>query len=275
MSLNRFYVYVYIDPRNLQEFYYGKGQGDRKLSHLTDVADSEKTRIIKEIKEEGLEPIIKVVARGLTEEQALLVEKTLIWKLGRNLANRSTGHFAQNFRPHETLHRDLFGFDYDNGVYCINIGEGDHRNWDDCRKYNFISAGQNWKKWGSRISALRPDDILCGYLSGHGYVGVARVLEGACPATSFRFNGKLLSSLHVIQPEMFTVPSDPMDGEFVLKVEWIVSRERNKAIGGDLSVWRSRSMLASLESQPETLHFLEKEFSVQFKKLLAQTKKAS
>jgi len=25
-----YYVYVYIDPRNLEEFYYGKGQGARR-----------------------------------------------------------------------------------------------------------------------------------------------------------------------------------------------------------------------------------------------------
>ena len=25
-----FYVYVYIDPRNFQEFYYGKGKDSRK-----------------------------------------------------------------------------------------------------------------------------------------------------------------------------------------------------------------------------------------------------
>jgi hypothetical protein len=27
---NDYYVYVYIDPRNFEEFYYGKGRGNRK-----------------------------------------------------------------------------------------------------------------------------------------------------------------------------------------------------------------------------------------------------
>ena len=31
-----FYVYVYIDPRNFEEFYYGKGKGNRKVAHLSD-----------------------------------------------------------------------------------------------------------------------------------------------------------------------------------------------------------------------------------------------
>ncbi len=28
--MNDYYVYVYIDPRNREEFYYGKGVGSRK-----------------------------------------------------------------------------------------------------------------------------------------------------------------------------------------------------------------------------------------------------
>lgn len=272
MSTTRFYVYVYIDPRNLQEFYYGKGQGDRKVSHLHDSSDSEKTRIIREIKNEGLEPVIKVIARNLTEDQALLIEKTLIWKLGRTLTNKSSGHFADNFRPHSTIHKDLYGFDYENGVYCVNIGEGEHRSWDDSHKYGFVSAGQNWKKWGSRICSLRRDDILCAYLSGYGYVGIARVLEGACPASEFLYKGKPLSSYPLKSPKMLDIPGEIKDAEYALKVEWVSVREKEDRVGGDLTAWRSRSMLGSLENQPKTLDILQKEFNVSFPALLGQKK---
>ena len=270
MNENKFYVYVYIDPRNLQEFYYGKGQGDRKVSHLHDSNDSEKTRIIKEIKQEGLEPTIKVIARNLTEDQAFLIEKTLIWKLGRTLTNKSSGHFAENFRPHSTLHKDLYGFDYENGVYCINIGEGDHRSWEDSYKYGFISAGQNWEKWGSKICNFRPGDILCAYLSGFGYVGIARALESACPATEFYFKGKLLSTYPLKSPKMMAVLGDIRDAEYTLKVDWISTRKKEDRIGGDRNAWRSRAMYGSLENQPKTLALLEKEFGVSFHSLLSQ-----
>jgi uncharacterized protein len=63
-SDERFYVYVYIDPRSFEPFYYGKGHGSRQFSHLLDSAESGKTGKIKEIREEGLEPIIRVVAKG-------------------------------------------------------------------------------------------------------------------------------------------------------------------------------------------------------------------
>jgi len=57
--VNNFYVYVYIDPRNLEEFYFGKGGGSRKDAHLSDTSDTEKTRRIAAIHKAGLKPIIR------------------------------------------------------------------------------------------------------------------------------------------------------------------------------------------------------------------------
>jgi hypothetical protein len=73
--MSNHYVYVYIDPRNHEEFYYGKGHGSRKEAHLAEQSESAKSKRIQEIRREGLLPIIRVIARGLTESEALLVEK--------------------------------------------------------------------------------------------------------------------------------------------------------------------------------------------------------
>jgi hypothetical protein len=74
--MNDYYVYVYIDPRNFEEFYYGKGSGSRKDAHLADTSDSAKAKRIAAIRKAGAEPIIRVIARGLSEEEALLIEAT-------------------------------------------------------------------------------------------------------------------------------------------------------------------------------------------------------
>ena len=71
--MNDYYVYVYIDPRNYEEFYYGKGKGSRKEAHLTDESDTEKANRISVIKKQGLEPIVRVIARNLSEHDAFLV----------------------------------------------------------------------------------------------------------------------------------------------------------------------------------------------------------
>src|SRR5438552_2727046 len=92
------YVYVYIDPRNHEEFYYGQGKGSRKAAHLLSRAASEIVKRIQTIRDTGSEPIIRVIATGLTERESLLVEKTLLWKHGKWTTNIATGHFAKNFR---------------------------------------------------------------------------------------------------------------------------------------------------------------------------------
>ena len=256
-----YYVYVYIDPRNFEEFYYGKGKGNRKEAHLSDDSDSEKVKRIKAIHKEGLKPIIKVIAKDLTEREAFFIEKTLIWKLGRTLTNRSSGHFADKFRPHDTLHQDLSGFDFKNGVYYINVGESVHRCWDDCRQFNFLSAGQD-KKYSDPLKTLKPGDIAIPYLKNHGFVGIGRVTERAVPIANFKHNGKSLRDTSLKIRKMFD-NYDNDKSEYLIKVVWI------KTVDSKQAKWKSNNGLftsqlikASLQGQPKTIEFIEKEFEI-------------
>lgn len=264
---NKYYVYVYIDPRNLEEFYYGKGKGNRKRAHLSDSNDSEKTKIIKAINREGLEPIIKVIAKGLTEKEAYLIEKTLIWKLGKNLVNIASGHFADKFRPHNTLHINLNCFDFENGIFYVNVGEGDTRCWEDCKNFGFLAAGQG-PKWSNPIRTLNPGDIVVAYLKSKGYVGIGRVLEKAKRALDFKFEKKSLKSQNLKQPNIFK-NADTEKSEYLLKVDWIKSVPANQAKWKQKSgLYASELIRASLEKQIETIKFLEKEFEVCFLELM-------
>lgn len=194
-----YYVYVYIDPRNYEEFYYGKGKGSRKNAHLASASDSEKSARILGIRKEGLEPIIRVIARGLTEAEALLIEKTLLWKLGKNLTNIASGHYAEKFRPHDKLHLELSGFDYQSGVYYYNVGQGPHRTWADFFKYKFISAGGGQKQWRNAMLQFNKGDIIAAYLKGAGYVGIGRILATARPMSYFMgldFPSSVINHIH-------------------------------------------------------------------------------
>lgn len=262
-----YYVYVIIDPRNFEEFYYGKGIGNRKNTHLTDNNDSEKYRRIEAIYKEGQEPIIKVIAKDLTEKEAFLVEKTLIWKLGKNLTNQSSGLFADKFRPHDTFHKDLLGFDFKNGLYYVNVGEGIHRCWADCKYYGFLSAGQG-KKYSNPLKTLKIGDIVAAYLSGHGYVGIGRVIEEAVRVNDFKINGQTLNRFDIKEPNIFE-NSDNEKSEFIVKVDWI------KTVDSEMAKWKSniglyskQQVKASLQGQPKTREFLENEFEVNFYQLL-------
>src|SRR5258706_10119344 len=108
---SNYYVYAYFDPRNYEMFYVGKGKGGRKDAHRSDKAGTDKERRIADIKKAGLEPNIKVAAINLTEKEAFLVEKALMWRPRESLNNLTLGNYADNFRPPNTLHQSLPGFD--------------------------------------------------------------------------------------------------------------------------------------------------------------------
>ncbi len=266
-----YYVYVYIDPRNFEEFYYGKGKGSRKKAHLKDTSDSEKVNRIKNIRKAGLEPIIKVIAKDLTEREALLVEKTLIWKLGRTLTNISSGSFANKFRPHNNLYRDLKEFDFRNGIYYVNVGQDRtrHRVWEDCLKYGFLAAGGD-KKWSGPLRTLNKGDIVVAYLKHRGYVGIGRVVIEAVPVAEFRYKGKSLRDLPLQSASLFR-NHDNEKTDYLVKIDWI------KAVDAKQGKWKEKSGLfttptvkVSLQEQPKTIDFLEKEFSIKFHKLLVK-----
>ena len=269
--MSDYYVYVYIDPRNNEEFYYGKGKGSRKDAHLFDVSDTAKARRIDEIKREGLLPIIRVIARGLTEHEALLVEKTLLWKLGKWTTNAATGHFADKFRPHNTLHKELTGFDYRNGIYYYNVGEGPHRNWDDYVQFGFISAGQGIR-WRDAMLGFCDGDLFAAYLKRHGFVGIGRIKTKAKMIRDVKVRGKSLLSLPLRCKKMKDNMDNESLSEYVCLVEWIKTVPREKA------KWRTTPKLyttthvrASLDGQPNTIAFLENEFSVRLREMIVES----
>jgi len=78
-----YYVYLYVDPRDGEAFYVGKGQGQRALSHLSAPAESRKRQKIEELRGAGCEPRIDILAHGLaTEETAFRIEAAVIDLLG-------------------------------------------------------------------------------------------------------------------------------------------------------------------------------------------------
>lgn len=78
-----YYVYLYVDPRTGEPFYVGKGVGERVLAHFGDVKDSEKTRLIAELRNAGMNPRLEILAHGLRDEEtAFRVEAAVIDVLG-------------------------------------------------------------------------------------------------------------------------------------------------------------------------------------------------
>lgn len=268
--MNSYYVYVYIDPRNLEEFYFGKGRGSRKEAHLSDASDSEKSRRIAAIHKAGLKPIVRVIARDLSEHDAFLIEKTLLWKLGRQLTNVSSGHYSENFRPHNTLHVELSGFDHQCGVYYYNVGDGRTRNWDDYRKFGFISAGQGIR-WRDAMLGFQKGDVVAAFLKKRGFVGIGCVTERAKPVREVTIKGKPLLRHALCCPGMAESAESDDLCEYVAKVKWAAAVDRDQAKWAPKAgLFTTPLVRASLDAQPKTIAFLEREFAVKMRELVSK-----
>jgi hypothetical protein len=267
--MSDYYVYVYIDPRNYEEFYFGKGRGTRKNAHLHDTSDSEKATRIKSIQKDGLQPIIRVIAKNLSNHDALLVEKTLLWKLGRLLTNVSSGHYARNFRPHNTMHLELADFDFQNGLYYYNVGEGPHRHWDDFRTLGYISAGHA-DRFRDAMLGFRRGDVFAAYLKRHGFVGIGKILAEAVPFREARIRKKALKN-YDLRPSRVSENSASMGiGEYVCRVNWLAKVKREDAKWKrNFGLYTTTHVRASLDNQPETIKFLEDEFGISMRDHIA------
>lgn len=117
--------------------------------------------------------------------------------------------------------------------FYVSLGEGEHRSWDDCVRYGFISGGQG--VWYSRtLGMLFPDARIFVCIPGTGYVGVGIVKEEVLPVRDFtvEINGKTIPILDAppMAPKMYDNADDPKLSEYLVRVEWIKTLPREEAI---------------------------------------------
>jgi hypothetical protein len=117
-----------------------------------------------------------------------------------------------------------------NGEFYVSFGTG--RNWDDARRYGYISGGGGlW--YSQTLKMLSPGDRVWVNIPKKGYVGVGEVVEAVQPANAFKVMtdaGKQLAMDVVQHGEQYKARADdPEKTEQFVCVKWLDTVDANKA----------------------------------------------
>jgi hypothetical protein len=145
------------------------------------------------------------------------------------------------------------------GYWFVNVGEGEHRNWDDNRKYGYIGAGQG-EKYSRPLRHLKVGDKIYAYMKGLGYVGYGKVAKEAVEIGGFVVDeiGKPLLELPLFAPRAGENRDSPSLAEWVVRVKWlkVYPRDQAKTFKG---AFANQNIVCKLRD-PKTIEFLRAEF---------------
>ncbi|HEX2081362.1 MAG TPA: hypothetical protein VHG08_26900 [Longimicrobium sp.] len=146
------------------------------------------------------------------------------------------------------------------GYWFVNVGESEHRNWDDNVKYGYIGAGGG--EWYSHaLRKLQIGDWIFAYMKGLGYVGYGEVLEEARPAKEVRLEDGIPLLEHDMRaPNAGEFGDDPTKAEWAVRVRWLRTfpRDQARTFSG---AFANQNIVCKLR-HPETVQFVEREFGV-------------
>lgn len=159
-------------------------------------------------------------------------------------------------------------------ISFVNVGEDPpnpppgsgwigRRQWSACIEHGFISAGQN-PIYSKQLARLEKNDIIATFITGHGYVGIGRVLGTSVPIERFIVNGITLKGLSYVKDTLFE-NAENENSEYLIRVEWIKTVERKNAYWiKNYGLFANPSIQSSLRKQTTTVKFLEESFQVRF-----------
>lgn len=151
--------------------------------------------------------------------------------------------------------REKFGWA---GDWFVNVGEGmGHRNWEDCVRYGFISAGQKTYLTAA-MRKLEAGHTIYAYIGGYGYVGFGEVIEEAVPIKSFTVNDTPLLSMALRAKNLSENADNPELSEWVARIKWLKTYKREGA-QWFTGAFAHKGTLCKLRQQ-QTLDFLHAEF---------------
>ena len=158
------------------------------------------------------------------------------------------------------------------------------RQWEACKDYNFLSAGQH-PKFSRQLLNIEIGDIIAAFITGCGYVGLGRVNQIATPINLFKFEDKTISDFNIPQnilDDIF-ITDETIIGmgsmkkslfrnaynentEYVIGINWIETVTKTNAYWlPNYGLFANPNIQCRLKRQVKTLNFLEDKFNIKFR----------
>lgn len=209
---------------------------NHKIIVVASELDSSTERILNYLNENYGVPINVVFFRYFADGDQKYLTRT--WLVDPNIVEQQ----SKQIRTREPWNqRDFY----------VSFGVGEHRDWEDARKFGFLSAGQG--EWYSRtLKKLFIGARVFVYIPQEGYVGVGIVQDTVKPVKKFLVDkdGKKTSILDcsLKAPRMDENSDNPELSEYLVKVEWIKTIPRNKAYR-EVGMFANQNTVCQLRNQ--------------------------
>lgn len=146
------------------------------------------------------------------------------------------------------------------GYYYVNAGIGEHRSWEDMRKYGFLAAGGG-DFYSKRLKQLSVGDPVFVHDKGNGYIGYGLVTSEAQLAAEFKTPDGLLFDQDLAEPRMKRIGEPEDAAEWAVGIDWKVKLERNEGKWFK-GAFANQNIVCKLRDE-STVDFLLNEFNVE------------
>ena len=145
------------------------------------------------------------------------------------------------------------------GYYFVNAGIGEHRSWEDMRRFGFVAAGGG-EFYSKRLRQLSVGDPVFVYDKGNGYIGYGVVTSEAQLASEFLTPDGPLFDQNLTEPRMKRIGGPEEDAEWVVGIDWktTLDTDQAKTFKG---AFANQNIVCKLRDQA-TVDFLIDEFKV-------------
>jgi Endonuclease NucS len=146
------------------------------------------------------------------------------------------------------------------GFYFVNAGLGEHRSWNDMRRFGYVQAGGG-TFYSGRLDQLSLGDQIFVYHKGAGYIGYGTVTSAKVLASQFETADGLLFEQALHGPAIKLRSTEPDLAEYVVGVDWnrTFDVEDARTFRG---IFANQNVVCRLRD-PATVDFLVEEFGVE------------